>query len=220
MTNASWHPLANTRYLSQNDIKHYVATKFQNYPGFLELFDVNPDHGEDIINQVTTKASGVVLWVVLVVKSLLDGLTNGDSLQRLQRRLDEIPNTLEGLFSKMLDSMEPGYYTTASELFQVFRAANRRPTVICMSFAHDEDANFAFQRAIEQLQRKELRYRVFNMKRRLNSSCRGLLEVTDLSSRRYMDKDAPALEDSLDLRKSFPTTQALQTIRSSIFIEL
>lgn len=202
-------PSLTVQDLTRNDIKHYVMTNFQTHPGFLELFDVNPDHCERIMNQVTTKASGVFLWVVLVIKSLLDGLTNGDSLERLQRRIDEVPDTLEGLFSKMLDGMEHGYYTTASELFQIFRAAKRRPTVICMSFAHEEDISLAIQGKIQPLQPKELRYRTLNMKRRLNTSCRGLLEVTDVSGHGFRETDVSATENLLSLKTFSPNNSNL-----------
>lgn len=169
---------------------------------------MDPEHGQRIVNHVTTKASGVFLWVVLVVRSLLDGLTNGDRLEDLQRRLDDIPDDLEGLFSNMLNSMEPRYYTTASELFQIFHAAKRRPTVICMSYAHKEDTNLALQRTVESIQQSESRYRALTMKRRLNTSCRGLIEVhstptaADGPSHCSKDTGAPASVDSLDLRIS------------------
>ncbi|KAH8775071.1 hypothetical protein BGZ57DRAFT_927962 [Hyaloscypha finlandica] len=149
--------------LNQRDIKRYVMTKFQKKPGFNELFDVDLEHCQRIVNHVTTKASGVFLRVVLVVRSLLDGLTNGDRLEDLQRRLDDIPDDLEGLFSNMLNSMEPRYYTTASELFQIFHAAKRRSTVICMSHAHEEDINLALQRTVEPIQQSESRYRALTM---------------------------------------------------------
>jgi hypothetical protein len=108
----------------------------------------------------------------------------------------------------MLNSMEPRYYTTASELFQIFHAAKRRLTVICMSYAHKEDTNLALQRTVESIQQSESRYRALTMKRRLNTSCRGLIEVhstptaADGPSHCSKDTGAPASVDSLDLRIS------------------
>ena len=46
------------------------------------------------------------LWVTLAVNSLLAGLTDGDSIEDLQQRLDALPPDLENLFDKILDSIK------------------------------------------------------------------------------------------------------------------
>jgi hypothetical protein len=44
-----------------------------------------------IVKDIVAKADGVFLWVVLVVVSLLEGLSNRDEISYLQRRIDLLP---------------------------------------------------------------------------------------------------------------------------------
>ncbi|KAK0728346.1 hypothetical protein B0T26DRAFT_748580 [Lasiosphaeria miniovina] len=125
--------------MTRPDISSYVNIHFWKHPAFPELFEVDPDFYSKIVRQVTIKASGIFLWVVLVGRSLMEGLANGDRPEDLQRRLDEIPAELENLFATMLDNLEPRYFVRASNIFQIFRAAKRKPTLLCMSFANEED---------------------------------------------------------------------------------
>lgn len=48
------------------------------------------------------KAEGVILWVRLAIKSFLHGLTNRDSIQLLEQRLENLPSGMNELYSTML----------------------------------------------------------------------------------------------------------------------
>jgi len=99
-----------------------------------------------LINNVSTKACGVFLWVILVVQSLLEGLTDGERLSDLQKRLDSLPADLETLFWKILQSVD---FERISQLLQIVEGSNNvgsEPlTILCMSFADEDDAEFAFK---------------------------------------------------------------------------
>jgi hypothetical protein len=58
---------------------------------FAQLQSYNAAKAEVLIEDVTQKASGVFLWVRLVVKSLLEGLRDGDTVEDLRSRLLLIP---------------------------------------------------------------------------------------------------------------------------------
>ena len=77
-----------------------------------------------LINEVTEKSAGVFLWVRLVVKSLLEGLRDGDTLEDLQARLVLLPRDLEALFKKILDDLDPAYFEEASQFLQIVRASH------------------------------------------------------------------------------------------------
>ena len=69
---------------------------------------------------MVTKASGVFLWVVLVVRSLLRGLRNRDTIKDLRKRLEELPFGLAALYTHMLGHVEPLYKEQSSRAFQIF----------------------------------------------------------------------------------------------------
>jgi hypothetical protein len=65
---------------------------------FSRLQEHHSERAGVLIKDVTLKASGVFLWVRLAVKSLLDGLRDGDTVEDLQARLLLIPPDLDRLF--------------------------------------------------------------------------------------------------------------------------
>jgi hypothetical protein len=171
--------------LTYADIMLYISAKFDTSPAFAEMKQVNQTYCNKLVEDVATKASGVFLWVVLTVKSLLEGLANGDRPQDIQERLDLIPPDLEGLFRRILDNLDPRYIKHSSQLFQIFSAAKKPPTVLCMALA-DEGVEQALAAEIKPLTTAEIRYKAMTMRRRLNSRCKGLLEVGSLE---YLDAD-------------------------------
>jgi ankyrin repeat protein len=76
----------------QEDIANYIAS---------ELAIGDGPYAEDIKQRVQEKASGVFMWIVLVVRILNKEFDKGNMLA-LQKRLDEIPSSLSELFLDML----------------------------------------------------------------------------------------------------------------------
>ena len=68
---------------------------------------MDPVAASQLIKQVTVKASGVFLWVYLVTQSLLEGLSDGEHLRDLQSRVESLPEDIEKLFGRMIDSLDP-----------------------------------------------------------------------------------------------------------------
>ena len=162
--------------LTYPDIRHFIDSAFSNKPEFVELEKREPGYASELLKDIAQKSSGVFLWVNLVVHSLLAGLVNGDRISDLQRRLDFLPPDLENLYEKMLNSLDPFYLEHASQIFQHVRAAKEPPSLLCLSFA-DEEPEFIHKMEVRPLSEGEEFSRADIMRRRLNSRCKGLLEV-------------------------------------------
>ena len=165
--------------LTSRDISLYVRTKFYKNRGFLELEKSNSKLAAQLCDDITEKASGVFLWVRLVVLSLLRGITNGDRVIDLTRRLDDLPEDLGMLFSKILDSVDPAYKLHSAQLFQIHRTASEYHDGISLlrfSYADDHDRALCDEEE-RSLNRDEFVYRVKSMDRRLDSRTKGLLET-------------------------------------------
>lgn len=65
------------------------------------------------------------MWVYLVVRSLVRGLTNDDDLNTLHRRLDSYPDTLDGYFQRMYDRIESVYRKQSARLLIAALSAER-----------------------------------------------------------------------------------------------
>ena len=163
--------------LTYLDIKHYVTSKFRDDSGFAQLQRREPDYADQLIENVVSKASGVFFWVHVVVTSLLAGMGFGDRISDLQKRLDLLPCELERLYDRILHSLDPFYLEHAAQLFKLVQAANEPPPLILLSFADEADLQPYIVREVKSLSRDELSLRADTMGRRLNSRCKGFLEV-------------------------------------------
>ncbi|KAL6711537.1 hypothetical protein ACN47E_004471 [Coniothyrium glycines] len=165
--------------LTQGDMRLYIEEAFKRNEGFQELQRGMPRIAKQLNRTIVDKASGVFLWVHLAVHSLLRGLDSGDRQVDLIRRLDELPEDLEALFRKILDSIDPAFREHSSQLFQIVRAGfdgEKGVTLLLLSYADDDDEQELCAEDIP-LGFEEWLYRMKVMQRRLDSRTRGLLEA-------------------------------------------
>lgn len=165
--------------LTAQDIKLFVHESFAAHSGFLEMQKYDKPHADALLQTIGEKASGVFLWVHLVVKSLLAGLSSGDSLASLQGRLNACPEKLEDLFQGILDSIakDATLFNHASRLFQVHRATRGKMPLVTLYFTDEASLEQALVATYKPMSVDETLYRARLMAKRLNSRCKGLLEV-------------------------------------------
>lgn len=163
--------------LSYQDIRHYVTANFDNNSGFALLCRGESEYADQLVNNIVDKASGVFLWVYLVVASLLSGMDSGDRVSDLQKRLESLPSDLGLLYEKILQSLDPFYLEHAAQLFKLVQESYAPPSILLLSFADEEDPQFALNHPIRKLSDDEISFRADTMRRRLNSRCKGFLEV-------------------------------------------
>jgi hypothetical protein len=167
--------------LTYADISYYISSELSNNLGFVALERGDPEFASSLIDNVSTKASGVFLWVVLVVQSLLQGLTDGERLSDLQRRLDSIPADLETLFWNILKSVD---FERISQILQIIQDPIKPSikkhckalTLIQLSFADEDDPEFVFKMPTIPMNGTKIASRAELMRRRLNACGKGLLE--------------------------------------------
>jgi NACHT domain len=205
-------PKLKMEYLTSSDILNYVTSKFNANAGFQILRDQNKKHAEGLIQVIAEKALGVFLWVYLAVQSLLEGLSEGDRLSDLKLRVDNLPSELTDLFQNILKSLGPKRYTKACKLFQLHRASNATLTLSKLSFAEEEDAEFAFNLSLGPLTAEQMETRFELTRRRLVSYSRCLLEVgpsgrtaplSPVSKVRFLHRTAKDFFDQSNIWKDF-----------------
>jgi hypothetical protein len=133
--------------LTKDDISTFVNGHFDNDGGSLRLRSNEPAASSALLNNIVERASGVFLWVYLVVQSLLERFSNSDQMADLQARLGALPGDLEALFNRMLCRLQPEYFKQACEtlrLLRTYREVSRAddvsvPTLLSLYFADDED---------------------------------------------------------------------------------
>lgn len=110
--------------LTSKDIQLFTSDQLTANPMFAQLQENDPQNARALIKEVVEKSSGVFLWVRLVVKSLLEGLQDGDIMDDLSARLYLIPRDLGNLFRKILSDLDTTYFEQASLIFQTVRASH------------------------------------------------------------------------------------------------
>ncbi|KAH8803347.1 small s protein, partial [Xylogone sp. PMI_703] len=179
----SSYPSLKLQNLTYGDISHYVKDRLYSHKYMLQLSKQHATQVSVLIDEIVEKASGVFLWVKLVVRSLLHGLRDFNRISDLQRRVRHLPEDLESLYAHMLKHTDPFYYEQASQIFQIFRVARKyspdKVTLLNLSWAEDEDETLAETTPIRPLTYDEIEMRCQVMDARLKSVCVGLLESNE-----------------------------------------
>ncbi|KAI3327824.1 hypothetical protein HD806DRAFT_335790 [Xylariaceae sp. AK1471] len=176
--------------LTRRDIRRFVQDNLQDDTRFNRLQKRNVVAADELISEITERASGVFLWVFLVVRSILRGLRNEDTISDLQRRLRELPVDLQEYFDRMLSAIEDVYRKRVSRLFLTMTYAQTTFPVITFYFMDFGDEHFSteplpFLREWPNVDPTEAEA-LSTKKRQLIAQCRDLIYITP-------DPDAPVL---------------------------
>ena len=94
--------------LTQNDIRGFVSDQLQTHPRWaVEASTESSNEKVELVEQIAVRADGVFLWAFFVTRSLREGLSNGDMIADLHKRVSDLPRDLEKLFKHMLESVGP-----------------------------------------------------------------------------------------------------------------
>lgn len=161
--------------LTKGDIRRYTQSMLEEHPNWPEY----SSKGHSLAQEITDMAQGVFLWVFLVVRSLKDGLTNGDSLSTLGKRVRQLPQDLEGFFKHMLRTVDPFYHCQMGRMFKLALRAQDPLNLMLYSLIDqcNDDENWALDCDITSMDNYEISTRRNQMRRRLDGRCKGLLEI-------------------------------------------
>jgi hypothetical protein len=167
--------------LTLSDMMGYVQSKLYAQPAFALLKGLDKSFADKLHENIALRADGVFLWLVLVVESLRKGIAAGDRVSDLQTRLDHLPQDLEALFERILDELDPEYLDHAIQYFELMKASRDVAplNVMVFSYADEDDEKFGLSSPVGSLDRETYENRKDQLKRRLNSRCMGLLEITE-----------------------------------------
>ncbi|KAI0534518.1 hypothetical protein GGR58DRAFT_482489 [Xylaria digitata] len=164
--------------LTRNDIGKYVHDKFNGLNEYCELIRENPEY-ENLTREVAIRANGVFLWVVLVVRNLLEGFRNNDSVQLMRDRLESFPKDLELFFQHMLNSVDKTCQKLMTRTFQTASLSQRPLLLMFYSFLDDmaTDAEVLHRLVQKPLSPSDIISRQRQMRLQIYGRSKGLLEV-------------------------------------------
>ncbi|PMD45669.1 hypothetical protein L207DRAFT_452788 [Hyaloscypha variabilis F] len=170
--------------LTFGDISRFVNDKLSSNEQMQQLYAIDHVGAPKLVQEIVERADGVFLWVWLVVRSFLSGLTNTDSISNLRERLKDMPPEIKDLYTHMLSKVKKMYYKEGRTLFSTVALAfyseqKYEGDGICalrLSFAVGEDENLKAQRQL--LTEEEVKRTVKQIDSRLKVCCGGLLEIS------------------------------------------
>ena len=164
--------------LTHGDISQYIHGKLYSHTRMSEFRGNAMDH---LVKTISSRASGVFLWVVLVVQSMLSGLSEGDYIDELEDIVNGYPDELHDLYKHMFGRMKIAHRLQASKLFQyIFRCIEVEktpPTALRLSLIDKDDQMSSLCWPIRFMSSKETEIRISTVESRLRSRCCGLIEV-------------------------------------------
>ena len=189
--------------LTRDDIEKYVRDTLADNAGFRALQAEN-DFSQSLVTEIVDKARGVFLWVVLVVRSLLKGLSNRDTMQMLLKRLSMVPESLETLFARMIEQIEDVYQGYSAQAFKLALEAFKPLPWMTFSILGEEGAGALEMEKIKISKSQDLISRQERMKRQLLSRCTGLLEIVrdityDDQFEKFLSKNHPCHSYTLNV---------------------
>lgn len=172
------YPRLRLQDLTVGDITRFVRDKLTEHPRFREISVTEELGALDFIDEIVQTSAGVFLWVSLVVKSIVQGLTNHDGVEDLRRRLRELPPELDQLYSLMLTSVTPPFYELqGAKLLQLVYQSPSPISLLELSFADDSDNALVLSDVSRTLNANACWRRSNHMSCKMRSRCAGLLET-------------------------------------------
>ena len=135
---------------------------------------------ESIIDSLIEKSSGVFLWLDLVIKDLIRGFRNEDTIEELQLRIDRTPANIQGMYARSLTDSGPDYRETALRYLHVILIADELSTactLLSLALIEPEPWDFITRNELEYFTSPRFRFNYERFETRLVSRCGSLLEI-------------------------------------------
>ncbi|OAP62334.1 hypothetical protein AYL99_04537 [Fonsecaea erecta] len=159
--------------LTRDDVSTYVRDHLEGDRNFRVLRVLKETQCINLQAQIVDKASGVFLWVHLVVRDLLQCLQAGATIPKLFKRLDRLPAELDDFFMQIIETINPVDRAEAVMIFQLAATLPRvHTTALYLSYTQEEHDDFAFTLEAEDFATRSMEHRISSTKDRVNAICK------------------------------------------------
>lgn len=167
--------------LTRNDIKRYIRYTLEADELFRDI-SKDDDRYQALVTEIVDNAKGVFLWVTLVVRSLLGGMSESDSLKMLQKRVRELPSDMNKLYQRLLEGIDPVYKAQACNIFRftlslVDNSATVNSILLYHYLLEEEGSPFDTETSVRPVSPGQCAIRYNEISRAMQKTCRGLVRT-------------------------------------------
>ncbi len=144
---------------------------------------------EGLIRKTVNKSQGVFLWLVLMLKSPKRGAQNSDTIPELEQRLERTPDSIDGLYKHLLESMDECYFSEAFKFFGLLlkheecdSIYSRGLTLLDFVFAEGEIGQDSATNSDNYFMSQEFMHHCLSVETRILTRCAGLVEIKECPS--------------------------------------
>lgn len=183
-------PQLRMEMLTQTDITLFVHGSFNRSPAFRDLHGTTPDEANQLMSTMINKAEGVFLWVSIVTSVILEGLRDGERLESLSRKIDELPSDLGKLYTSLWRGIKPEYKADGARLLVLFETFHQGLKFVGPNGLTAEKLWLADGESPVPQAQRVIRQIMLNLERRFASRTRNILEVSPSGIVDYLHRTA------------------------------
>ena len=169
-------PMLDLHELTKGDIRAYSQSQLSGHTQVIELQKQDSLAFISLVDEIVRKAEGVFLWVYLVVRSLLEGLSNDDSLSKLRQRLEQLPDDLDEYYQHVMNGIETIYKKETAQILRMYVCAKDPIPLLCLPPALQTST---YQKVDEEVARSKAwaAHSSGSIRKQLHARCRDFLQV-------------------------------------------
>lgn len=180
--------------LTRSDIRNFAEHQFTALLDELYLVEAKYTC-LNVVGEIATRAEGVFLWAVLVVRSLINGAVEHETGECLRKRLQDCPNDLNRMFRKILDKIDSSPWNrqcSDAVLYLAIHNPFKEPlNALIYSWLPDinwlqrldDTCEFPSNHDLNPLKEHEIEERLQDIRRLLHRTTHGLLEMVETGNR-------------------------------------
>ena len=135
-----------------------------------------------LMESTIEKSQGIFLWLDLIIKRIVRGARNADTLDELRSLLDDTPNTIYGMYDQMLAKMDKAYRQEAFRYFKYIMQSQSNEswfplTLLDIVYINDESALYVSKRKTPSTETAEFLYHYQKSETRMLTRCAGFVEI-------------------------------------------
>lgn len=163
--------------LTRKSLQVYARAQLSEHLPLKEAGHSEWYRANEFVDNIVSRADGVFLWAVIVIREVREGLQEEASMSELEKMMGMLPNKLEDLFASMLNRIKHVYRRDAARFLQI---ALQSPTSLdlCglhLSFQQEDVEDAPFEH--EKIPSHELVRECNSTSVRLLTHTAGLLEI-------------------------------------------